>query len=141
MGSFVKDVGSAIITGPATLAAGYMQSKSANKATKAQQEANAAALAFEREKYADTRANYEKAMGAYQNQWNAWNQGRMALLQRYGVDVAPFQQAGAPASGPTIASLAQGQAPQEPPALVPLKQFEAQPAGLAELLTKRPMVQ
>jgi hypothetical protein len=44
--------------------------------------ANQEALAFEREREATRRAEYDKAYGT-------WLSGRNTLLQRYGIDIAP----------------------------------------------------
>ena len=115
-----------------SLASGYLASRSANKATKAQSQSNAAALAFERERDARRQANYEAAMGAYRNQWDAWNQGRMALLQRYGVDVTPFQSR--PAVTPAPAQTAPAQAPAPVPGGPQTPLIPGKRAGLSDLL-------
>lgn len=65
----------------------YMASRGQNKATQASSQATAAALQFQREQEARRKAEYDKAMQAYEAKWNAWNATRTALLQRYGVDV------------------------------------------------------
>jgi hypothetical protein len=70
---------------------GVLQSRATNKATAASSKANTEALDYTKEQETARRADYDKATAAYQQQWNAWNAQRMALLQRYGVDVSGMQ--------------------------------------------------
>jgi hypothetical protein len=79
------------IAAAGTVGGAYLASRSSNKATDASSKANAEALAYTKEQEAGRRAEYEKATQAYQRQWEAWNAQRMALLQRYGVDVSGMQ--------------------------------------------------
>ena len=83
-----------------TVAGAVIAKKSADKATKASATANAEALAYTKEQETGRRAEYEKATQAYQRQWEAWNGQRMALLQRYGVDVSGMQAPPMPGSQP-----------------------------------------
>jgi hypothetical protein len=68
-----------------------LASRASNKATDASSKANAQALAYTKEQEAARRADFAQAQAAYQRQWEAWNAQRMALLQRYGVDVSGMQ--------------------------------------------------
>ena len=93
------------ITGAATLGGAALGGKGQNKATEAASKSNAAALAFEREREAMRKAEYDKAMQMYQSQWNAWNASRNALLDRYGVDIGtsaemPQMAGGMPSAAP-----------------------------------------
>jgi len=98
---------------PAVIAAGIgaagvlggsiISSRSSNKATQASADANKQALDYTKEQDAARRAEYDKAMTAYQAQWEAWNAQRMGLLQRYGVNVtgmSPQQPQQQPQQGP-----------------------------------------
>ena len=85
------------ITAAGALAGGALASRASNKATDASSKANAEALAYTKEQEAARRAEYDRATEAYQRQWEAWNAQRMALLERYGVDVSRMQ---APAPAP-----------------------------------------
>lgn len=66
---------------------GILDSRSQNRATDAQTAANREAMAFEREQAA-------KGEAAYAQQWEQWNASRNALLERYGIDIAPPQMPG-----------------------------------------------
>lgn len=79
-------IGAAGALGGAALA-----SRASNKATDASSKANAEALSYTKEQETARRADYDKANQAYQRQWETWNAQRMALLQRYGVDVSGMQ--------------------------------------------------
>jgi hypothetical protein len=99
-------IGSALIGGGAQLASGVMGGKAADKAAKTQLQGNREALAYQRESEAGRRADYEKANAAYQAKWDAWNNNRMALLNRYGVDIGSSPAPARPA-GPSMAQPAQ----------------------------------
>jgi len=81
----------ALITAAGAAGGAYLQSRASNKATDASSRANAEALAYTKEQETARRADYAQAQEAYQRQWEAWNAQRMALLQRYGVDVSGMQ--------------------------------------------------
>jgi hypothetical protein len=89
------------IAAAGTLGGAALASRSSNKATDASSKANAEALAYTKEQETARRADYDKATQAYQRQWEAWNAQRMALLQRYGVDVSGMQAP--PTQSPTAA--------------------------------------
>lgn len=94
MGKVAETLGGGLISGPASIISGVMQSRSQNKATEAQSKATAAALAYEKEKDALRRSQYEQA-------WNTWNASRNALLQRYGISLPnqPTSAFGTPPPG------------------------------------------
>lgn len=75
-----------------SLGGAIVGSRSQNKATKASQDANMAALQYQRERDTLGRQDWEKAMRAYEA-------NRNALLRRYGVDV-PASAYGAPLGQP-----------------------------------------
>lgn len=122
------------IAGAATLGGAALASRASNKATSAQKDSNDAALAFTREQEAYKRAQYEKAMAAYEQQYNAAQARRDALLASYGFSVpsggslslggarpgptAPVGAMGAPAAAPPsmVASPYQVQASEAPEA-------------------------
>lgn len=83
------------------------------KATSASSKANEQALAFQREQEASRKASFDTAMKQYESKWNAWNNSRNALLQRYGIDIGSAQ--------PTTGNLMGGGqgAPAQPPGAVP----------------------
>lgn len=83
-----------------------------HKATQAQSKANQQALAFQREQEAARKANFDKAMAAYEQKWNAWNASRNALLQRYGINV----------QSATPSGMMGGGAPMTPPGAIPRSQ-------------------
>ncbi len=87
MGSFVKDVGGAVLTAPATLIGAKMQAGAQNKATEAQAKSTAEALAFAKEQEAQKVAAYNQAMQLWQQQWMAQQARRDALLSSYGFSV------------------------------------------------------
>jgi hypothetical protein len=100
MGSYAP---SAIQAG-GQIGAAYMGGKGADKAAQTALQGNREALAFQREQEAGRRADYEKANAAYQAKWNAWNANRMALLNRYGVDIGSSPAPSLPAAGAAGAS-------------------------------------
>lgn len=79
-------VAAAGIAAAGTLGGAALQSRSQGKATQAQSQANQQALQWEREREAMRKAEYDKAMDLYRQQFDAWNAGRSALLARYGVE-------------------------------------------------------
>lgn len=103
-------VAPAAISAAGSLISGIMGSRAQGKATQAQQQANAQALAFEREKYANQRSDYQSAMDAYKQQWLAGQARKDALLSRYGFDTGGMPsgmsssapRAAAPAAGPAM---------------------------------------
>lgn len=74
-------------------------SRSQNKATKASQDANRAALQYQRERDTLARQDFNKAMRAYEA-------NRNALLQRYGISVPTVQEQ--PPMGPNPELMARG---------------------------------
>jgi hypothetical protein len=100
MGSYAP---SAIQAG-GQIGAAYMGGKGADKAAQTALQGNREALAFQREQEAGRRADYEKANTAYQAKWDAWNANRMALLNRYGVDIGSSPAPSLPAAGAAGAS-------------------------------------
>ena len=93
-----------------TRAAGRSQERSNRESLAAQERATEKALAWEREKEAERKREHAMALAAYQAQWNAWNQARAGMMQRYGVNPGPVaQMPGTPPSaapGVTIGGLA-----------------------------------
>jgi hypothetical protein len=102
--------GTALLLGAGLGAAGKiggaaLASRGQGKATEAGLEANREALQFSREQAA-------RAEDAYRARWDAWNAGRNALLERYGIDIAPPDMGGGalgeaaavPGLGPTTAA-------------------------------------
>jgi hypothetical protein len=84
--------GTALLLGAGLGAAGKiggaaLASRGQGKATEAGLEANREALQFSREQAA-------RAEDAYRARWDAWNAGRNALLERYGIDIAPPDMGG-----------------------------------------------
>ena len=59
-----------------------IQSRAQNKATEAQQQSAREALAFSKERLAGGDADYARKL-------QAWEAGRQALMERYGIDIAP----------------------------------------------------
>ena len=57
-----------------------IQSRAQNKATEAQQQSAREALAFSKERLAGGDADYARKM-------QAWEAGRQALMERYGIDI------------------------------------------------------
>jgi hypothetical protein len=92
---FVKKIPDALLGGipsaVGAVAGGYMQSKAANKATEASERASQQALAYEREKEARRRQEYDRASAQALQQWNAWNQNRMEALRYYGYNMPQAQ--------------------------------------------------
>lgn len=76
----------AAISGAAGLGASALQSRSAGRAGKAQEKANADALAYEREREAARKVRYDQTMAQRQQAFDAWY-GRVGDegLKRYGV--------------------------------------------------------
>lgn len=95
-----------------TVGGAIMGSRSANKATKAQSDANTQALQFQREQEAARRQDYQRAMQAYEV-------NRNALLKRYGIDVGPSTYA-QPAQAPQGAGFAPQGRPPMPPQGAPM---------------------
>jgi hypothetical protein len=91
MGKVAETLGSGLITGPATIVSGIMQSRASNKATDAQSKSAAETLAFAREQEAQRKAVYEQKMAQYTAMRNT-------LAQRYGIDIGtPPAAPGGPA--------------------------------------------
>ena len=82
-------IGSALIGGATELGGAVMGGKAAKSAAKTQAQTTDKTLAFAREQEAAKKLSYDAAMKAYQAKWEAWQGQRTALLQRYGVDIAP----------------------------------------------------
>lgn len=80
---------SAGITAAGDLAGAALGGKAAKSAAKTQAQTTDKTLAFAREQEAAKKLQYAEAMKAYQAKWEAWQGQRQALLQRYGVDIAP----------------------------------------------------
>lgn len=77
----------------ATAGGTALSARSANKATSAQANANNAALAYEREKDAARKTEYDAGVKRYQAQLDDYNRRRDAILAKYGVNL------GGPAAG------------------------------------------
>ena len=80
------------ISAAGALGGAALSSRSANKAADTQVQAGREALAWEKEKEARRRADWEKGM-------QIWSAGRQALAQRYGLDlgdVMPSEAGAAP---------------------------------------------
>lgn len=82
-------IGSALVGGASELAGAALGGKAAKSAAKTQAQTTDKTLQFAREQEAAKKLQYEAAMKAYQQKWEAWQAQRTALLQRYGVDIAP----------------------------------------------------
>ena len=94
---------SAGIGAAGNLAGAALGGKAAKSAAKTQAQTTDKTLQFAREQEAAKKLQYEAAMKAYQQKWEAWQAQRTALLQRYGVDIAPPAQptaTGAPTAAP-----------------------------------------
>jgi hypothetical protein len=91
MGKVAETLGGGLITGPATIVSGIMQSKAQNKATDAQSKSAAETLAFAREQEAQRKAVYEQKMAQYTAMRNT-------LAQRYGIDIGTPPAAGHPSA-------------------------------------------
>jgi hypothetical protein len=88
MGKVAETLGSGLITAPAEIVSGIVQSRAANKATEAQERSAAAALAFSREQEAEQKRRYEQGKSQYDRQVADWYAARNALLgDRYGVNI------------------------------------------------------
>src|SRR4030042_637527 len=93
-----------------TLGGAYLQARAQNKATDASERATKEALAFSKERLAGGDADYARKM-------QAWEAGRNALMQRYGIDIAPPMPGGGPGGGMPGGGGPQGAVPREiPPA-------------------------
>jgi hypothetical protein len=103
-------VGAAIVAGVAKIAGDTMSARGASSAAKTQAGTADKALAFAREQEAAKKLSYDQAMKSYQAKWEAWQGQRTALLQRYGVDIAPpvRPDAQVASGGPTGGSAASG---------------------------------
>lgn len=134
MGKVADTLGSGLITGPATIVSGIMQSRSQNKATEAQERANQAALAFSREQEAAAQGRYGQSKAQYDQQVADWYAARNALLGRYGVDIS-LGKGGMPAMGAVPPAQAPGAAPRGAMARLPGK---LQGATLGEIATSEP---
>lgn len=64
-----------------------LSARAQNRATDASDRANQEAMAFQREQGG-------KGEEAYRARWDAWNAGRNALLEKYGIDIAPPTMSG-----------------------------------------------
>lgn len=88
----LKDIAAPVIRGVSSLVGAGLGARGQDKATEANLTASREALAYQREKDA-----------AMEKQWEVWNANRMALLQRYGVDIAQFSGGGPAAAEPDVA--------------------------------------
>jgi FtsZ-binding cell division protein ZapB len=116
-------VAAAPIIGPAigavgSLAGGIIGNKAQKNATNASLQAQREALAYEKEKDAQRKAEYDKAVEVYKQQQDAWQANRRAILGRYGVhlpDQAPGGMVGGGMTTPpprvTLGSIAGAQPP------------------------------
>jgi hypothetical protein len=111
----------AAIGAGAQLGGAVLGGKAAKSAAKTQAQTTDKTLAFAREQEAAKKAAYDQSMKAYEAKWNAWQGQRQALLQRYGVDIAPptMPGAGAAPGGATPSTGAPVQAPGIPGASRP----------------------
>lgn len=91
----------------AAVAGAGISAYASHKASQAQGKATDKALDFEKQQAAEKKASFDAAMQAYEQKWNVWNSNRMALLQRYGVDIGQPPASGAP-SGGSVSGLAGG---------------------------------
>jgi hypothetical protein len=99
-------IGGGLISAGGDIAKGILGGKAADKAAKTQLQANRETIAYQREQEAARRGDFEKANTAYQAKWEAWNANRMALLNRYGVDIGSTPAPARPAA-PAMAQPAQ----------------------------------
>jgi hypothetical protein len=112
------------IAAAAQLGSSALQSRSANKAAKAQGDASAQALAFSKEQEAAAQGRYGTSKAQYDKQVADWYAARNALLGRYGVDIN-LGGGGLPSGG--------SGAPVGPPGAVPRATQPAMPAQGATL--------
>jgi hypothetical protein len=103
-------VGGAKIGAGGNKAAAEADARANAAATEAQLTGSREALAFAREQEAARKAEHERAAAAYAAQWDARENARMALLQRYGISgqAVPSGMAagGAPAGALNLGRLA-----------------------------------
>ena len=99
-------VGAAAVTGGAGIVGGILQSRSASGAAKIQQQAADQALAFEREREARRRQEYdierqdrERAHAAREQALNPYRQSGASVLARYGIQI-PTNYMEEPAAAP-----------------------------------------
>jgi hypothetical protein len=85
--------------------------KAAQNAAKIQAQTAANALDYQKGLEATRKAEYDKAMTAYQAKYDAWNNNRNALLQRYGIDIPSAPPAAVGPGGPAPAGMPPGAAP------------------------------
>ena len=92
-------IGGALIGGGTQLAGALLGGQGADKAAKAQERSQAAALGFAREQEATRQANFNRA-------YQIWDASRRALLDRYGITLpeATAPQMGAAPAGPGAAA-------------------------------------
>jgi len=102
-----------VVAAGAAAYSGYASSSASRNATRAQREAADRALAFEREREAARKAEYDAAMGKYRTRMSAWQRRRDALLERYGVEVTNpvSQNKDQPAPGSTTPTQGVGTTP------------------------------
>ena len=81
--SFLDQYGAPIIGAVGSIGSAWLQGRAANNAQKASSASNAAALAFEREKFARDQQDYTRNMAMYEQQWRQRQAMRDALLSRY----------------------------------------------------------
>jgi len=89
----------AAATAAATLGSagiGYLSNRSANNANR---RASDAALTFERQRYADTKAAQDRAWADYERRRDTWDTGRRAILAHYGINIPGMGGGGAPTGG------------------------------------------
>jgi hypothetical protein len=129
-----------------SLAAGVLGSRAQSKATDASLQAQREALAYEKQKDAERKAEYDKAMKMYQAQMEAWQGNRRALARRYGINVPePSPMPGPGPGGPmpggavprgiaprrsalTLGAIA-GQAPPQEAPMMPQAPMDVDPSG------------
>ncbi len=108
----LKKIGDAatggIISAGGAIVGGVLMSRAQNRATDASLEANREAIAFSREQD-------ERGTAAYEERMQIWQASRQALLDKYGIDIAPPTMGGP--GGPGGAPQGAPQAP--PPGAVP----------------------
>ena len=106
-----------VVAAGAAAYSGYASSQASRNATRAQSQAAANALAYEREREAARKAEYDTAMGKYRTRVAAWQRRRDQLLGHYGVTVTnPVAPKSTPASSgaPTQGVNTSGNPPATP---------------------------
>jgi hypothetical protein len=139
-----NEIGSTLINQGGNLAGAVVGGKGAKGAAQIQAQTADKALAFAREQEAAKKAAYDQSMKSYESRWNAWQGQRTALLQRYGVDIAPpthpdaAASPGAATGGATAASgvIPAASANLSSMALSPGEQAQGSPAMSAAALPK-----